>query len=321
MGGGSSNLPGLIVICGPTATGKSGLSLALAQRLGSPILSADSRQVYQGFDIGTAKPSVLERQQVPHYLIDICSPTETLTLAQYQQQAQVLIAQFHQCQKGAGVQALPLLVGGTGLYLRSVIHNLKIPRVPPQPALRSQLQTLGQSQIYAWLQQVDPVAARSIHPNDQVRTLRALEVFYVTGQPISQQQGRRSPGYPILQIGLDCFDRDTLTQRIQTRTAQMLTAGFLAEVESLCLKYGPDLPLLDTLGYQEMKQHLAGDLSLAKAQALTVLHTRQFAKRQQTWFRADPQIAWFDADHPALLDQVWEQVQQFKEELDRKSAG
>lgn len=322
----SRALPGLVVICGPTATGKSGLSLALAQRLGSPILSADSRQVYWELDIGTAKPSVLERQQVPHYLIDICSPAETLTLAQYQQQAQALIAQFHQSltttngSRGQGVEGLPILVGGTGLYLRSVIHNLKIPRVPPQPALRSQLQAVGQSQIYAWLQQVDPVAAQKIHPNDQVRTLRALEVFYVTGQPISQQQGVRSPGYPILQIGLDCPDKDHLTQRIQTRTEQMLTAGFLAEVESLCLKYGPNLPLLDTLGYQEMKQYLAGTLSLAEAQALTVLHTRQFAKRQQTWFRADPQIEWFDADHPALLDQVWQRVQQFREELDRKSA-
>jgi tRNA dimethylallyltransferase len=327
MDRGSRNLPGLVVICGPTATGKSGLSLALAQRLGSPILSADSRQVYQEFDIGTAKPSALERQQVPHYLIDICSPAETLTLAQYQQQAQALISQFHQpliavnqgrlrrersAERGQrGTEGLPILVGGTGLYLRSVIHNLKIPKVPPQPTLRSQLQTLGRSQIYAWLQQVDPVAARNIHPNDQVRTLRALEVFYVTGQPISQQQGARSPGYPVLQIGLDCFDRDALTQRIQTRTEQMLTAGFLAEVEALCHKYGPDLPLLDTLGYREMKQYLAGDLSLAKAQELTVLHTRQFAKRQRTWFQADPQIAWFDADHPALLKQVWERVQQF----------
>lgn len=319
----SRALPGLVVICGPTATGKSGLSLALAQRLGSPVLSADSRQIYREFDIGTAKPSALERQQVPHYLIDICSPAEMLTLAQYQQQAQALIAQFHQpstaVDRDKGQRALPILVGGTGLYLRSVIHNLKIPRVPPQPALRSQLQAVGQSQVYAWLQQVDPVAAQNIHLNDQVRTLRALEVFYVTGQPISQQQGTRSPGYPILQIGLDCLDRDTLTQRIEARTAQMLTAGFLSEVESICLKYGPDLPLLDTLGYREMKQHLAGDLSLAKAQELTILHTRQFAKRQRTWFRADPQIEWFDVDHPALLDQVWERVQQFKEELDHVS--
>lgn len=305
-------LTGLIVICGPTATGKSGLSLVLAQRLGSSILSADSRQVYRDFNIGTAKPSPSEQQQISHYLINICSPTETLTLAQYQQQAQTLIGQLHQCQR-TGTEGIPLLVGGTGLYLRSVVHNLKIPKVPPQPELRSQLQTLGQSQIYAWIQQVDPISAQKIHPNDQVRTLRALEVFYVTGKPISQQQGARSPGYPILQIGLDCLSRDTLTRRIQARTEQMLAAGFLAEVKSLCHKYGPDLPLLDTLGYQEMKQHLAGELSLAEAQVQIVLHTRQFAKRQQTWFHADPQIAWFDADHPALLEQVWKRVQQFKE--------
>jgi len=297
--------PAVIVICGPTATGKSGLAIALAQRLGAPILSADSRQVYREFDIGTAKPSIQERQQVPHYLIDICPPTQTLTLAEYQEQAQNWIAQFHR----QGM--LPLLVGGTGLYIRSIAQGLQIPRVSPQPELRSQLQSLGQSQIYAWLQQVDPVSAEKIHPHDQVRTLRALEVFYVTGSPISQQQGERRPAYPILQLGLDCPESNTLTQRIQRRTEQMLAAGWLAEVESLCQKYSSELSIFNTLGYREIKQHLSGEISLAQAQALTVLHTRQFAKRQRTWFRADPHIEWFDANHPALLDRVWQRVKDF----------
>ena len=274
-------------------------------KLNSVILSADSRQVYRELDIGTAKPTA-EQQQVPHYLIDICTPTETLTVANYQQQAQALIAS-----PPLPPSPPPLfLVGGTGLYIRSVVQGLKIPRVAPHKELRSQLQSLGQPQLYAMLQQVDPTAAQKIHQNDPVRTLRALEVFYVTGRPISEQQGERPPNYPILQLGLDCAD-DALIRRIEYRTEQMLAAGWVAEVEFLCQKYGFDLPLLDTLGYQEIKQYLAGKISLSEAKDLTVLHTRQFAKRQRTWFRAYPQIEWFDADDPDLLEQVWQRVQEF----------
>lgn len=296
---------GLITICGPTATGKSGLASALAEDLCSVVLSADSRQVYREFDIGTAKPSAAERQLVPHYLIDICEPTETLTVADYQQQAQALITQMQQ--QGH----IPLLVGGTGLYIRSIVQGLKIPRVAPQKELRSQLEFLGQPQLYAMLQQVDSAAAQKIHPNDSVRTLRAMEVFYVTGRPISQQQGEYPPNYPILQLGLDCADPATLTRRIEHRTEQMLTANWVAEVEHLCQKYGWDLPLLDTLGYREMKQYLVGEISLSEAKDLIVLHTRQFAKRQRTWFRAYPQIEWFNADAPSLLEQVRQRVQDF----------
>ncbi|NEP02703.1 MAG: tRNA (adenosine(37)-N6)-dimethylallyltransferase MiaA [Symploca sp. SIO2E9] len=298
----------LIVICGATATGKSGLALALAKRLGSVILSADSRQVYRELDIGTAKPSASQQQEVPHYLIDICDPTETMTLADYQQQAQALIASPPLPEPSPPP---PLLVGGTGLYIRSVVQGLKIPRVAPQQELRSQLGALGQAQIYAFLQQVDQDAAEKIHFNDQVRTLRALEVYYVTGCPISQQQGENPPNYPILQIGLECSDSNALTSRIAQRTEQMLAAGLVAEVETLSQKYGWDLPLLDTLGYQEIKQYLAGEVSLSEAKDLIVLHTRQFAKRQRTWFRAYPEIKWFDADNSDLLAQVWQCVQEF----------
>ena len=290
----------LIVICGATATGKSGLALALAQRLGTVIISADSRQVYRRLDIGTAKPTLRERQLVPHYLIDICEPTETLTLAQYQQQAQELIASAESTPK--------LLVGGTGLYIKSVVRGLKIPLVPPQPELRQQLAQLGQHQCYSILQHLDPTAASKIHSRDATRTLRALEVHYVTGIPISAQQGENPPNYPILQIGLDCVDTDTLRRRIQRRTEQMLADGFVAEVAYLCQKYGDDLPLLDTLGYGEIKQYLRGEISLSEAKEMTVLHTRQFAKRQNTWFRAYPEIKWFDADAPDLLEQVWSLV-------------
>lgn len=292
----------LIVICGATATGKSGLALHLAQRLGTVILSADSRQVYREFNIGTAKPTLQEQQLVPHYLIDICDPLETMTVADYQEQTQNLINSLE-------VSPL-LLVGGTGLYIRAIVQGMKIPKVAPNYELRSQLTSLGQTTLYALLQQVDPIAAQKIHPHDPVRTLRALEVFYVTGIPISQQQGENPPNYPILQIGLDC-DAEKLTQRISHRTEQMIQDGLVAEVEYLCQKYGTDLPLLNTLGYQEIKQYLQGEMSLESAKELTVLHTRQFAKRQRTWFRAYPQIVWFDANDPDLLEQVWQLVQEF----------
>jgi tRNA dimethylallyltransferase len=298
-------MPRLITICGATATGKSGVALALAGRLQSSILSADSRQVYREFDIGTAKPTAVDRTCVPHHLIDICDPTETMTLADYQQQAQNLIAAVD-----FPVSPPLLLVGGTGLYIKSVVRGLKIPRVAPMPELRSQLAELGQSQCYAMLHQVDRSAAEKIHLNDPVRTLRALEVFYATGRPISEQQGENPPNYPILQIGLDC-EIDVLVDRIEQRTEQMLERGWIAEVEYLCKKYGCDLPLLNTLGYQEMKQYLAGEIKLEEAKELTILHTRQFAKRQRTWFRAYPEIEWIDVSTPDLLERVWLRVQEF----------
>ncbi|MGQ9873541.1 tRNA (adenosine(37)-N6)-dimethylallyltransferase MiaA [Leptodesmis sp.] len=348
----------MIVLCGPTATGKSGLAIALAKRLHCVILSADSRQVYREFNIGTAKPSIADQQAVPHYLIDICDPTETLTLAEYQQEAQEIIATIHggkvegepslvighsslakdkgqrikdedlseiQNRKSKIRNSLPtplpsllpspLLVGGTGLYIRSITRGLKIPRVPPQPELRSQLEALGQPQCYALLQQVDAVSAAKIHPHDQVRTVRSLEVFYTTGHPMSEQQGEHPPSYSILQIGLDCRDTEKLRQRIAHRTQQMITDGFVAEVDYLCQKYSADLPLLNTLGYAEFKQHRAGQLSLAEAKELTILHTRQFAKRQRTWFQADPTIEWFDADAPDLCEQVCLRVEKFLDSL------
>jgi tRNA dimethylallyltransferase len=313
-------VPILIVICGPTATGKSGLSVQLAARLSGVILSADSRQVYREFNIGTAKPTQHDRQQIPHYLIDICDPTETLTLADYQQQAQALIDRFHRPlvspPPSNSQRPIPLLVGGTGLYIKSIVRGLRIPRVAPQPQLRSQLQALGQPQCYAFLQQVDPIATSKIHPHDQVRTLRALEVFYVTGQPISQQRGESPPRYPILQIGLDCLsDPDALTRRIEQRTAGMMAVGFVEEVEHLCQKYGTALPLLNTLGYQEIKQYLSGDISRSDAEDQIVLHTRQFAKQQRTWFRADRTIEWFEADAPNLVEQVWQRVLQFVQDM------
>ncbi|WP_414623047.1 tRNA (adenosine(37)-N6)-dimethylallyltransferase MiaA [Calothrix sp. CCY 0018] len=316
----------LIVICGATATGKSGLALALAQRCNSIIISADSRQVYREFNIGTAKPTIKEQKLVPHYLIDICNPTDTMTVADYQQKAQKILdsppispfglRHFSQPRETTHESGLPspylpiFLVGGTGLYIKSIVRGMKIPRVAPNNELRSQLSQIGQTQLYAMLQQVDSVAAQKIHRHDSVRTLRALEVFYITGSPISNLQGENPPDYPILQIGLDC-DVAHLTNRIARRTESMVKDGFVEEVEYLSQKYGKDLPLLNTLGYQEIKQYLAGDISLDEAKELTVLHTRQFAKRQRTWFRKDAQIEWYDTESPDFLEQVWLRIKKF----------
>lgn len=299
----------LIVICGATATGKSGLAIDIAQRLNSAIISADSRQIYREFDIATAKVSIAEQALVPHYLVSTSDPNYTLTVAEYQAQAQLEIARLQQ------QQTIPLLVGGTGLYIKSVVSGMKIPRVPPQMELRSQLVKLGQHQCYQMLEQVDRQATTKIHANDSFRTIRALEVYYATGKTISSQQGEYPPSYPILQIGLDCTDLDILTLRIKKRTHQMIELGWEAEVRYLGDKYGWDLPLLNTLGYAEMRQYILGEIRLEDAIDLTILHTRQFAKRQRTWFRGIPEIEWFDSNDPILLDRVWNRITSFTKNI------
>lgn len=292
--------PKLIVVVGPTASGKSSLAIALGEALGSVILGADSRQIYRDFDIGTAKPSISDRDRVLHELIDICDPNHVFTVAEFQALANQRIQHWHQ------QQITPLLVGGTGLYVKAIVRGLRIPQVPPQPALRSQLADLDQAYRWQLLRQVDAASAAQIHPNDAVRTIRSLEVFYATGQPMSALQGEVPPPYPILQLGLDCdpANSDRLLQRIQQRTAAMFAAGFVEEVRQLADRYGGDLSLFQTLGYREVLDALQGRQSIAKAEELTVLHTRQFAKRQRTWFRADPTIHWLDADAPNLVDQA-----------------
>jgi tRNA dimethylallyltransferase len=301
--------PALIAICGATATGKSKLALELAQRLGSPLLSADSRQVYRAFDIGTAKPSDADRARVPHSLLDLCEPDSIFTVAEYQAIAQGLIADF----QGQGM--IPLLVGGTGLYIQSVVQGLKIPRVPPQMVLRSQLASFSQPELYQWLQQVDPPSTLKVHPNDRVRTLRALEVFYTTGIPLSSQQGSSPPHYPILQIGLEVSNPELQTRLIQSRTEAMIAQGWVEEVEQIIRRYGPDLALLNTLGYAEIRQYIQKDWGLEEAIAAIVLHTRQFAKRQRTWFRGDPSIHWFDATDEHIDRKAWNCVESFLKTL------
>ncbi len=296
-------LPSLIVICGPTATGKTSLALALAVDLPAVILSADSRACYRDFDLGTAKPSRADQQRVPHALLDICDPRETLTLATYQDLAQGVIRRCHD--QGQ----LPFLVGGTGLYIRSVTAGLQIPRVPPQPQLRSQLQALGLAQLYAYLRQIDP--GTTIHPHDLGRILRSLEVGYVTGQPLSQHQGKAPPPYPILKLGLDCLGPGALERRIARRTEEMLQAGLVEEAQHLRQHYGDQLPLWQTLGYREVLRYLQGEISLSEAHAQILTATRQLAKRQRTWFRGEPDLQWLDSDDPDLVTKAKALVEDF----------
>ena len=209
-------------------------------------------------------------------------------MADYQEKAQKLISTFH----SQGIT--PILAGGTGLYIKSITHGLIIPRVAPQPELRSQLASWPQSILHQWLQTLDPTSAAKVHANDQVRTLRALEVFYVTGKPLSAQQGENPPSYPILFIGLDIPNLEQHTQLIRQRVSQMLETGWLEEIKSIEAKYGKDLPLLKTLGYAELQNYLRGQKTLIEAQEETVIHTRQFAKRQRTWFKAQKNMQWLD---------------------------
>jgi tRNA dimethylallyltransferase len=272
----------------------------LAVALGGVILGADSRQIYRDFDIGTAKPSLAERAKVPHHLIDCWDPRQTGTVGDYQDLVQPLIEQLHQ--QGQ----VPILVGGTGLYIKAIAEGLRLPRIPPQPELRQQLIQLGQPYCHQLLKQVDPPAASRIHANDVVRTVRALEVFYATGQPISGLQTATPPDYPLFYIGLDS---PCLGERVARRTRQMIEYGLIQEVEALCRRYGADLPLLETLGYREVRGYLAGKWTLEQVIEQTILRTRQFAKRQRTWFRALPQIHWLNSDDPELLSKVIRQIQ------------
>ncbi|MEL7476583.1 MAG: tRNA (adenosine(37)-N6)-dimethylallyltransferase MiaA [Cyanobacteria bacterium J06555_12] len=302
---------GIIAICGPTAAGKSAVALQLAQHLQVPLLSADSRQIYRDFTIGTAKPSAAEQAQWPHHLIDIADPTETFTVAEYKRLADRLITAAHEHGQ------TPIVVGGTGLYIQALVEGLAIPAVAPNPQLRHQLEAIPQPVRHAFLQQVDPTGGRAIHLNDSIRTVRSLEVYYTAGRPLSQLQKRIPPPYSTLAIGLRCNDMNRLTERIAARVNGMLELGWLEEVTHLRQTYGTDLPLLQTLGYRELGLYLDGQVSLDLAKKDIVTHTRQFAKRQMTWFRRTPGIVWFDRDDAAVMSNIQKAVAYFLNDLHR----
>jgi tRNA dimethylallyltransferase len=279
------------VLVGPTAVGKTTLSIQLAQHFDGEIVSADSRLFYRGMDVGTAKPSTEERALVPHHLIDICQPDETLTLGEYQRLAYATID---------GVLArgrLPILVGGTGQYVMAVVEGWGIPEVAPQPRLRQALAALGETEVARWLQQLDPQAAAAIDPRNVRRVIRALEVTLVAGRPMSELQRKTRPPYDVAIIGL-MRGRESLYARIDARVEQMMASGILGEVEALrAAGYDWRLPSLSGLGYRQLYAYFEGELTLEEAVERIKFETHRFARQQGTWFgRDDSRITWFDLE-------------------------
>ncbi len=282
----------LIVICGPTAVGKTAVAVALAERVGGEIVSADSRTIYRGMDIGTAKPTPKQRSRVSHHLLDIARPDQVVTLATYRPLALRVIEEI----RGRG--RTPVLVGGTGLYIQAVVDGFTLPQVPPDPALRARLEAMERDHLGALhtrLQQADPVAAARIHPRNIRRLVRALEVCEHTGRPISAQQGRDPIGTAV-QIGLS-MDRGALYRRIDSRVDEQLAAGLVGEVQELLTRgYGPTLPAMQGLGYKEIVEYLQGRVVLEEAVRRLKRNTRRYGKRQSTWFRRDDRIRWIDVE-------------------------
>ena len=283
----------LVVILGPTASGKTGLALRLAEALNGEIIGADSRQIYRYMDIGTAKPTPSQMQQVPHHLIDVVNPDENLGLAQYQQLAYEVINAVHDVGK------VPFLVGGTGQYITAVIEGWSIPEVPPNETLRIELENYaaehGSEALHQRLQQADPVAAAGVHHRNVRRVVRALEVYLETGTPISELQRKTPPPYRILQLGLT-LDRDRLYEQADQRFDQMMMHGFLDEVRDLLDRgYNRKLPAMSGLGYAQLATHLLDKVPLDEAVAASKHATHDFIRRQLTWFRGhDRGIRWLD---------------------------
>ena len=287
----SFTLPPLIVILGPTAVGKTELSIRLAERLNGEIISADSRLLYRGMDIGTAKPSAVEQERVPHHLIDVADPDEIWSLAQYLDKANTVASEILSRGK------LPLLVGGTGQYIHAVTKGWQIPPVEPNPLLRSALEEWGLDVtpigLHERLAVLDPQAAEAIDPRNVRRTIRALEVILSTGRLFSMQRRQSPSRYNLLQIGL-CRPRNELYARVDSRIQLMLQQGLIDEVNNL-LKCGfsPDLPTMSAIGYHEMCMVLLEKISLDEAVILMKRRTRNFIRRQANWFKLDnPEIHW-----------------------------
>ncbi len=290
----------LLAIVGPTATGKTGLALALAERLAdstaAEVVSADSRQIYRLMDIATAKATLEERARLPHHQVDVVWPDESFTLAEFQAQANAAIAAIWQHGK------LPMLVGGTGLYIRAVVDGLSIPHVPPNAELRAELEALaaaeGPSALYDRLAALDPVAAARMDPTNVRRLVRALEVCIETGRPFSEQQLRQPTPYRPLLLGLN-MERAALYARADARIDAMLAAGLVEETRTLVERgYSWSLPSMSSLGYHELGAYLRGEMTLSEATERFKLATHKYIRRQLTWFRPDRRITWLDAALP-----------------------
>src|SRR5690606_4556328 len=284
----------LLVILGPTATGKTDLALALAREVDIEIISADSAMVYRMLDIGTAKPTPAQRREVPHHLIDIRDPDEDFTVAEFRTLAAEAIATTH------GRGRLPVLVGGTGFYIRSLTRSLPFPPVKPNWELRRSLADLaaekGNAYLHRRLAAVDPEAAARIHPNDLPRVIRALEINHHRQQGGGDESSQPPPAspYKLVQIGLT-MEREALYQRINRRSDQQLAAGWLDEVRAvLAAGYPPDCFGLQILGYRHLTRFLLGELPWDEAVRQLKRDTRHFARRQFTWFRREEGVIWLD---------------------------
>ena len=298
--------PRIIVLLGPTGVGKSKLAIELAEDFEGEIISADSMQVYRYMDIGTAKPTIDERRRVPHYLLDVVTPDQPFHAALYRALGRRTIADLHQCGKSIWV------VGGTGLYIKALTQGLfTSPRIDPRvkEKLKYEVKEKGEAFLYQRLCEVDPGAASRIHPHDLYRTIRALEVFESTGLPISffrEQHRFGEKPFDVLKIGLD-LDRERLYRRIDQRVDEMIEKGLLEEVKKLIdMGYGPELKPMGSLGYKHMSQYLSKEIEWDEAIRQMKRDTRNYAKRQWTWFRRDPDVRWYDwtVDRKAIVTEV-----------------
>ncbi|WP_407062175.1 tRNA (adenosine(37)-N6)-dimethylallyltransferase MiaA [Blastococcus montanus] len=293
-----SGPPPVVAVVGPTATGKTALAVTLAQRLGGEVVNADSMQLYRGMDIGTAKPDAAERGGVPHHLLDLWHVREPASVAEYRLRARAEIDRL----RAAGV--VPLLVGGSGLYVRAVLDELDFPGT--DPAIRSRLEeelaAVGAAQLHARLAALDPAAAAAVLPSNGRRIVRALEVIELTGGPFRAQLPEPRPHYPAVTVGLD-RDPAELDQRVAVRVDRMWAAGFVDEVAALAadgLREGPTASR--ALGYAQVLAQFDGVLSADEARERTVTITRRFVRRQRSWFRRDAATTWLDAARPDLAD-------------------
>lgn len=283
--------PLLVVLLGPTASGKTSLSLFLAEQLGGEIVSCDSVAVYRELELGTAKPAREERQRVPHHLIDIAAPTEQVTAGDYARLARLALGEIHA--RGH----LPIVVGGTGLYLRALLEGLFAGPARSEELrarLRERAVERGAEYLHKLLQRLDPAAAQSIHANDVPKVIRALEVSLSARRPMTDmwRQGRDPlRGFRSLRIGLNP-ERGALYERINGRAREMFSAGLIEETRALLEKYGNAARPLGSLGYKQAQQYLAGEITLEAAIAAAQQGHRNYAKRQMTWFRREPEVHW-----------------------------
>lgn len=291
----------LVVIVGPTAVGKTEISIQIAERLGGEIVSADSRLFYRGMDIGTAKPTPEERARVPHHLIDVAAPDQTWSLVLFQKAAAAAIAEIHARRR------LPFLVGGTGQYIHAVTRGWAPPPAGPDPVIRAELEHLAQTRGYLWLHEelrrLDPPAAEKIDPRNVRRTIRALEVIRLTGRRFSEQRSHGESPYRLLTIGLT-RPRADLYRRIDARIEAMFAAGLLDEVRRLLAQgYGPELPSMSSIGYRECCRVVSGQLTEEQAKVEMRRATRVFVRRQANWFKlSDPHIRWFELDKAGIQE-------------------